>query len=160
MAADEIDTATDLTAQDRLDIVELQSIFAWAVDQRDPELFQLAFTEDFEATYPAGAVIRGRDAFVRFVLGYHEIHDASQHFVANHWLLPEADAVTMRSYVIVTAAWRDCPGGDTFHGGAYYVDRVVPTGEGWRIAARTAQRVWQSGNVEILEAGRRHLQQS
>jgi hypothetical protein len=145
----------ELTSQDRLEIVELQSIFARAVDRREPELFPLAFTADFEATYPGGAVMRGRDAFARFVLGYHEIHDATEHRISNHWLLPGEDAVTMRSYVVVTVWWQGCPGGDLFRGGAYYVDRVVPTDEGWRIAGRTAERVWQTGNREILEAGRR-----
>lgn len=155
MGAPESSTATiELTAQDRLDIIELQSIFAWALDHREPELFPLAFTEDFEATYPGGAGMRGRDAFARFVLGYHEIHDATQHHIANHWLLPERDAVVMRSYVILTVLWRGCPGGDVFQGGAHYVDRVVRTDAGWRIAARTAERLWQSGNVAILEAGR------
>ena len=38
----------ELTPADRLEIVQLQSIFAWAVDRRERELFPLAFTADFE----------------------------------------------------------------------------------------------------------------
>jgi ketosteroid isomerase-like protein len=144
-----------LTAQDRLDIIELQSIFAWAVDRRDADVLAQAFTEDFEATYPGGAVMRGRDAFGRFLIGFHAIHDATQHHVANHWLVPQDDSVIMRSEVVVTVRWDGCPGGDVFRGGARYVDRVVRTDAGWRIAARTAERIWQTGNPEILEAGRR-----
>ncbi len=145
----------ELTEQDRLDIIELQSIFAWALDSKDHELFARAFTDDFEASYPGGATIRGRDAFAEFVLAVHESHDATQHLIANHWLIPEDDAVIMRSYVILSVLWKGCPGGDLFQGGAYYVDRVVRTDAGWRIASRSAHRVWQSGNMEILLSGRR-----
>ena len=144
----------ELTSQDRLDIIELQSIFAWALDTKDPELFSRAFTEDLEAQYPGGAN-PGRRAFAQFTLAVHESHDATQHFIANHRLIPEDDAVIMRSYVILSVLWTGCPGGDLFQGGAYYVDRVVRTDDGWRIAARSAHRVWQNGNMEILLAGRR-----
>jgi hypothetical protein len=61
----------------------------------------------------------------------------------------------MRSYVILSVLWKGCPGGDLFQGGAYYVDRVVRTDAGWRIATRSANRIWQGGNMEILLSGRR-----
>lgn len=146
----------ELTPADRLDIIELQSIYAWALDTKDRELFARAFTDDFEALYPGGTPIRGRDAFVDFTLAVHERHDATQHMIANCWLMPtEDDAVIMRSYVILSVLWKGCPGGDLFQGGAYYVDRVVRTDAGWRIATRTAHRAWQNGNMEILLQGRR-----
>ena len=145
----------ELTPQDRLDIIELQSIFAWALDNKDRELFARAFTDDLVAGYPGGATLEGRETFVDFVLAVHERHDATQHFIANHWLTPEDDAVIMRSYIILSVLWTGCPGGDLFQGGAYYVDRVVRTDAGWRIANRSANRIWQSGNMEILLSGRR-----
>jgi hypothetical protein len=144
-----------LTEADRLDIIQLQSIFAWALDHRDEELFEQAFTEDFVALYPGGKSLEGRDKFVQFTLGVHESHDATQHFIANHWLDPQDDHVIMRSYIILSVAAKDTPGGDLFQGGANYVDKVVKTNEGWRIATREATRMWQGGNMEILLAGRR-----
>ena len=145
----------ELTAADRLDIIELQSIYAWALDHRDPDLFARAFAEDVEVSYPGGVMLQGRETFVRFVLSFHEAHDATHHFIANHWLSPQDDAVEMRSYVILSVLWAGTPGGDLFQGGAQYVDRVVRTGEGWRIASRIATNVWKRGNQEILESGRR-----
>ena len=145
----------ELTERDRLDIIELQSIYAWALDHKDADLFARAFTEDCEVIYPGGARIQGRDAFVQFVFDVHEQHDQTQHMIANHWLVPDEDAVIMRSYVILSVLWTGQPGGDLFQGGAYYVDRVVRTDAGWRIASREAHRMWQGGNMEILLAGRR-----
>lgn len=145
----------ELTAVDRLEIIELQSIYACALDGREPELFARAFTEDVEVSYPAGVTLRGRDAFARFVLSFHEAHDATQHLIANHWLQPQDEAVTMRSYVILSILWSGAEGGDVFQGGASYVDRVVRTDDGWRIASRVARNIWKTGNQQILEAGRR-----
>jgi SnoaL-like domain len=144
-----------LTVQDRLDILELQSIYAWGVDRREPELFDRVFTEDVEVRYPAEVAIHGREMFARFVLTYHELHDSTQHLIANQWLEPGSDAVVMRSYVILSVLWAGTRGGDLFQAGAYYVDRVVKSGAGWRIARREATNVWSGGNQEILLAGRR-----
>ena len=42
---------TELTVLDRLEIIELQSIYAWGIDGKDGSLFAHAFTEDIETDY-------------------------------------------------------------------------------------------------------------
>jgi hypothetical protein len=144
----------ELTERDRLEIVELQSIYAWAIDAKEGELFARVFTEDVEAQYPAAEPIRGLEAFTGYMEAFHEPLDATQHLIANHWLVPDGEAVTYRSYVVVTMIARDCPGGDVFRGGGYYIDRAVRTDDGWRIATRDVRNIWRGGNQSVIALGR------
>jgi hypothetical protein len=144
----------ELTERDRIEIVELQSIYAWAIDAKDSGLFALVFTDDVEARYPAAEPIRGLEAFTRYMDAFHEPLDGTQHLIANHWLVPDEDAVAYRSYVVATMIAKGCPGGDVFRGGGYYVDRVVPTDAGWRIASRDVRNIWRDGNQNVLAIGR------
>jgi hypothetical protein len=143
-----------LTTEDRLDIIELQSIYAWGIDGKEGHLFARAFTEDIVATYPAGVTIRGLELFTRYMDAFHEPFDGTHHFIANHWIVPGEEDVTFRSYVTLTMTRKDMPGGDVFSGGGYYIDRVVPTEAGWRIAARDTRNIWRAGNQDIIALGR------
>jgi hypothetical protein len=49
---------------------------------------------------------------------------------------------------------KDCPGGDVFRGGGYYIDRAVRTDDGWRIARRDVRNIWRGGNQNVLALGR------
>ena len=141
-----------LTTDDRLEIAELSSIYAWAIDQRESDLFKRVFTDDAVITYPGGVVLRGLDNYVRYVHTFHSMHDSTQHFIANHWPTALSDHVASRSYVILTINMRNHPGGDICRGGAFYTDRVIRTEAGWRIAERNAHGMWVSGNQGILQA--------
>lgn len=147
-----------LTEHDRLDIVELGSIYACAIDEREPALFDRVFTNDALVTYPRGVGLRGLEQYKRYVHEFHAMHDGTQHFIANHLLTPMEDHVNVRSYAILTIKMLDQPGGDTFHGGAKYTDRVVRTDAGWRIAERHAESMWRGGNLDIIEAGHSAVQ--
>jgi hypothetical protein len=46
------------------------------------------------------------------------------------------------------------PGGDLVSSGSRYVDRVVRTDDGWRIASREMRNIWRGGNLRVLELGR------
>jgi hypothetical protein len=143
-----------LTDRDRLDIIELQSIYAWAIDGREPDLFARVFTEDVEAIYPSAEPIRGLAAITEYMDAFHAPLDATHHLIANPWLEAGADAVTFRSYVLATMISAGCPGGDEFSGGGYYVDRVVPTDAGWRISRRDVRNFWRAGNPQVIGLGR------
>ena len=142
-----------LSAEDRLDISQLGSIYAWGIDHRESEVFSLVFAEEFIVRYSETTVLRGFEQFRRYVHEYHAMHDATQHFIANHWILPREDEVLCHSYVILTMALADYPGGGIFQAGAYYNDRVVRTGSGWRIAERDAHGLWSNGNRALSDLG-------
>ena len=147
-----------LTERDRLDIAELGSIYAWAIDNREPALFDHVFTQDALVTYPRGVGLRGLEQYKRYVREFHAMHDGTQHLIANHWLTPMEDHVMARSYAILTIKMIDQPGGEIFRGGAKYTDRVVRTDGGWRIAERHADSMWRGDNLDIIEAGHSAVQ--
>jgi hypothetical protein len=144
-----------LTALDRLEIIELQSIYAWGIDKKDGSVFRLAFSDDIETDYGHLGRMRGLDFFTRWMDAFHAPFDATQHLIANFWVLPDGDEVLLRSYVIATLVCRGTPGGDELRGGGHYVDRVVRTDAGWRIRSRQVTNFWRDGNLEIFEAGKR-----
>ena len=141
-----------LTELDRLEIAELGSIYAWAIDNREPDLFHRVFTDDALVTYPWGAGLRGLERYRQYVDAFHAMHDGTQHFIANLWLAPADGHVVARSYAVLTVHMRNQPGGDLFRGGARYTDRVVRTDAGWRIAVRHVESMWHEGNSAIIKA--------
>jgi hypothetical protein len=143
----------ELSAGDRLDILQLGSIYAWGIDHHDSDVFALVFTDDPVVRYGPDTVLRGHEQFRRYVHEFHAMHDSTQHFIANHWILPQEDHVLCRSYVILTMALKDYPGGGIFQAGAYYIDRVVQTQAGWRIAERDAHGFWMNGNQTLSHLG-------
>ncbi len=145
---------TALTAADRLEIIELQSIYAWAIDQRQFDLLRQAFTADAVVRYPLVEPIVGVEALARYVEAFHAPHDGTQHLIANPWVIADGDGAIFRSYVTSTMLMTGCPGGEIARGGGYYVDRVVRTDDGWRVADRTVENIWRSGNMDVIAKGR------
>jgi hypothetical protein len=144
----------ELTALDRLDIIELQSIYAWGIDMKEGSKFALAFAEDIETDYGHLGRMKGLDFFTRWMDTFHAPFDATQHLISNHWLTVEGDEVVYRSYVIANMVCKGAPGGDHMGGGGWYQDRVVRTDAGWRIRSRDVKNIWRTGNVGILEIGK------
>src|SRR5690349_5289240 len=101
---------TVLTAADRLEIIELQSIYAWAIDQKQSELLSQAFTPDAVVRYPLAEPVVGVDALARYVEAFHAPHDGTQHLIANPWVVADGDDAIFRSYVTVTMRITDFPG--------------------------------------------------
>jgi SnoaL-like protein len=143
-----------LSALDRLEIVELQSIYAWGIDLKDGSVFAQAFHEDIETDYGHLGTMKGLEFFRRWMDAFHAPFDSTQHLISNHWLTPDGDEVVYRSYVIATLTCKGTPGGDSITGGGRYVDRVVRTDAGWRIRTREVQNMWRNGNMGIFDVGR------
>jgi hypothetical protein len=142
----------ELTALDRLEIMELQSIYAWGVDGKDSSVFRFAFTEDFVGKMSWGEV-NGLDFWMRFVDLFHSPFDATQHHIANHWLRLDGDEVDYRSYKLTHLVAKGCPGGDFHLSGGYVLDRVVRTDDGWRIQSRDQRTFFVIGNPKVVELG-------
>ena len=145
---------TELTARDRLEIVELQSIYAWGIDMKDGSVFGQAFAEDIETDYGHLGKMKGIDFFTRWMDAFHAPFDSTQHLISNHWLIPDGDEVVYRSYVIANMVCKGAPGGDHLSGGGWYRDQVVRTDAGWRIGSREVTNMWRTGNVRILDLGK------
>ena len=150
----------ELSALDRLEIIELQSIYAWAIDGRATHAFAQAFTSDADANYAEFARLVGYDGVGRWMEAFHSPFDSTQHLISNHWLHLDGSEVLYRSYVQVTLMLRGHPGGELLNTGAYYLDRVVRTDLGWRIRTREVRNMWRGGNAELIEMGRRAAEES
>lgn len=146
---------TQLSALDRLEIMELQSRYAWAIDGHATEEFARVFTADADANYAEFVRLTGGEALGRWMEAFHAPLDSSQHLISNHWIAVDGSEIVYRSYVQVRLMLRGHPGGDLLNTGAYYLDRVVRTDCGWRISAREVRNMWRGGNAELIELGRR-----
>ena len=143
----------ELTALDRLELMELQSIYAWAIDGKDGEQLALAFAENLEAEYTNLGRMQGLGLFIRWMDAFHRPFDATQHLISNFRFAGDGDELVMRSYVIAHLVKKGHPGGDIFNGGGYYVDRAVRTDAGWRIRSRDVVSFWRGGNPTVIELG-------
>jgi hypothetical protein len=145
-------TVIRLSADERLDILELLGKYAWGIDHHDDDLLLQAFTDDPRVRYGT-TNLRGHEQLLRWVHDYHAMHDSTQHFIAGQWITPREEDVLCRSYYIVTFTMKDSEG-DVFQAGGSYTDRVVKTRLGWRISEHdAAEGFWTDGNQKIAERG-------
>ena len=146
-----------LTAEDRLDIIETQAHYAAAIDFRDYELFRLAFADDYIATF--GGVddgvgkmeVRGVEAMMEWGYQAHKLLDGTQHHISNNAIQQKDGQIIHRSYSIATLTKNDLTDGVLYRCGAVYYDTMEKRSEGWRIASRDAEVLWQEGNFKIPE---------
>ena len=146
---------TRLSALDRLEIMELQSLYGWAIDGRATEDFTRVFTPDADANYVEFVRLRGAERLGRWMEAFHAPFDSTQHLISNHWIGADDAGLVYRSYAQVRLMLRGHPGGELLNTGAYYIDRVVRTDSGWRTAAREVRNMWRGGNLELIVLGRR-----
>jgi 3-phenylpropionate/cinnamic acid dioxygenase small subunit len=133
---------------DRMEIDDLLTRYATAVDTRDWDLYQTVFTPDAVIDYTSSGGIRGgltevtkwlSDALSGFSM--------SQHLVTNRDIRLTGDTATSHSYFYnpMGRTKRDGTLALMFVGG-YYRDRLRRTAEGWRIAERIQDTAWFSSS--------------
>lgn len=131
---------------DRSDISDLLIRYATALDTRSWDLLDSCFTEDVVADYGTlGGRNEGRAAIrhaVAVVAGF----DHTQHLLGNIAITIDTDEAQTSCYVHA----QHVMDGDVLTIGGVYRDRIVRTPEGWRIAHRRLEPVWQSGNSELV----------
>ena len=134
--------------QDRQEIVDLTIAYGWLLDHGPREGLREVFTEDAVAIYVGephngvGEII----AKVESALGRLSI---SQHLVANQQVEIEGDTAICRCYVQAQHTLRGAEGGENFIMAGHYVDDVVRTADGWRIARRVLTIDWTEGNPSV-----------
>jgi ketosteroid isomerase-like protein len=132
---------------DRAEIEDVITRYANALDSRDYDAVESCFTTDARAVYGGVELPRGAAAIITFLRqlrqGTSERH-AGTHLASNILISLHGDQATADSYVI---AYSVPPDQDTASPlkmrGIRYSDRLVRTGDEWRIAERIHRADWE-----------------
>ena len=149
-----------LSAGDRLDLIELQNVYAWGIDGKDATQFESVFTDDIEARYTTLMQMQGREQLSRWLETFYAPYDATQHVFANFTFMSDDDGIVMRSYVVAHLFVRDYPGGENLASHGCYLDRVVRAADGWRVRSRQINNLWREGNAGLLDVGGKAVENS
>jgi len=122
---------------DRIEIDDLLTRYATALDAKDWDLFSTCFTPDAFIDYTGAGGIKGkfpevRDWLAQVMAGF----PMTQHLVTNRAVTVSGDTATCRSCLFNPMGITDGDGLAVFLEGGYYRDKLVRTAAGWRIAER------------------------
>lgn len=139
---------------DRLAIDDLLTRYATAVDNQDWDLYQSCFTDDAHIDYTSSGGISGSlEDVVAWLAKVMPLFEMTQHLVTNRQVEVDGDRATARSYFFNPLGLADGKGEMTvFFDGGYYIDQLVRSDEGWKIAERIEEsaystRIHRLGNV-------------
>ena len=144
-----MDERTLHTIADRLEIEDVLTRYAWAIDTREFDGLDEVFTPDAFVDYTSAGGIKGDYPEVKAWLASVLPHfPAYQHLVTNKDIRIDGDAATSRSG-FYNPMGQDAGDGSLsffFVGGEYH-DQLVRTAKGWRIKERIEKTVWADGDV-------------
>ncbi len=125
-----------MSADDRLDILDLFARYAWAYDCGDAEAYAATFTQDAVLSDELGFRADGREAIRKGIVTYFELRGASVWQHHNDHLRIEGDgsSCVVHSYWAVIEHRVD--GGFGVGSLGWYVSHCVKTAEGWRFVSR------------------------
>jgi len=128
---------------DRLEINDLLVRYSHHLDRGDWDgLRREVFTPDAVIDYSElGGSVGDLEETLAFLSSAMPMFKSYQHLVANSVVEIDGDEATARTICFNPMVFEK-PGGDehVFYCGLWYVDRLVRTPEGWRIAARREER--------------------
>ena len=130
--------------------VDLCVGYAFALDDRDWDRLRACFTPDVTSVYHGVGELQGYDAIEELCRGALEQLDASQHLLGNHLVDVDGDEAEATCYFQAEHVRTGTEGGDNFTVAGRYDDRLVRTGDGWRIAHRRQTVLWMNGNPDVL----------
>jgi ketosteroid isomerase-like protein len=133
---------------DRIEIDDLLTRYATAVDTKDWELYQTVFTADAVIDYTSSGGIRGGLAEVtKWLAESLAMFSMSQHLVTNRDVRVTGDTATSHSY-LYNAMGRTKRDGtlDLMFVGGGYRDKLRRTNDGWRIIERVQDTAWFSSS--------------
>ena len=139
------DQATTLAAVvDRLAIQDLLVRYCKAIDTKDWDLLDTVFVPDAHVDYTSSGGVQGAYPEVRAWLAQVLPNfPVSQHAVSNFDIRIDGDRAQSRVYFYNPMGRPKPEGGvSMFFIGGYYVDELVRTEDGWRIAQRIEQQAW------------------
>ena len=142
-----------LTADDLIDRAEISDVvhrYATGIDHRDWPLFRSIFTDQIMLDFSSwSGEPRHATSSAAWAAGVEKVlssFDATQHVSSNHVITLDGDRATCVSYMM---ALHHLVTGDTreMHAiGGWYTNRLVRTGEGWKIADCTLTVRWEMGD--------------
>jgi 3-phenylpropionate/cinnamic acid dioxygenase small subunit len=138
------------TVQDEREIVALATRYTWAVDDRDWSTFRNCFTDDATGDY--SRVCDNADAIVTMARAALDHLTVTQHTVSNFEVTVDGDNAEHRCYINALHVLDGPDGPVSYTIIGRYVDRVVRTAEGWRLAHRRLEYRWSTGDRSILTA--------
>ena len=134
---------------DRFEINDLMIRYTRAIDTKDYSLLDTCFTPDAHVDYTSSGGTAGKYPEVRAWLEKALTPFTSMmHFVGNTTVEIDGDKASSRTYVINPMGFPKQDGGlHVFTVCAHYVDKLVRTPEGWRIAERIEETVLMDGSL-------------
>jgi len=134
---------------DRIEIQDLLTRYTRAIDQKDWNLLDRVFTPDAELDYRSAGGIQGSYPEVRKWLETAlAVFPTTVHYITNSEIQIDGDRATGRTAVFNPMIFQNPDGSPhQFNVGAYYVDQLVRTPEGWRIAKRTEEQAFMEGTL-------------
>lgn len=134
---------------DRLEIQDLLVRYTRAIDTRDWSLLDRCFTPDAHVDYTSSGGVAGKYPEVRAWLEKAlAAFPAMMHFIGNTALELDGDRARARTYVLNPMGFPNPDGSlHVFTVAAHYVDELVRTREGWRIARRVEEQVLLDGTL-------------
>ena len=134
---------------DRIEINDLLIRYTKAIDQKDWKLLDTVFTPDAEVDYVSSGGIKGSYPEARAWLEKAlAIFPVTVHYVTNSEVTLQGDRASARTAVYNPMFFKN-PDGTQHHFavGAYYVDELVRTKDGWRISKRREDQAFMEGSL-------------
>ena len=142
---------------DRFEIQDLLVRYTVAIDTKDWKLLDQCFLPDAQVDYTATGGIKGAYPEVRAWLEKAlSAFPMTVHFISNSTVTLQGDAARARTYVLNPMGFPKPDGSlHIFTVGGFYVDRLVRTAGGWRIAERVEETAFLDGTLpEALQIPR------
>ncbi|MGY1815196.1 nuclear transport factor 2 family protein [Blastococcus sp. SYSU D00820] len=128
---------------DRLEIQDLMTRYSYAVDARDWDGLDAVFTPDARIDYSAfGGSVGDLAATKRFLAEVMPKFLTLQHLIAGTTITFDGDTARARTQCHNPMTSGDPAAPDLMVTGFWYVDSLVRTPEGWRIAERVEEKVY------------------
>ena len=105
----------DLSAKDRLDIIDIINKYAHAVDEKDYVLFKTLFIKDvetkfvFDPSFFGGEtiIIKGIDDYMEYIIESGSLFRSSQHLIGNSLITSKGDTVKVKSNLNSRGYYKD-----------------------------------------------------
>lgn len=136
---------------DRIEIDDLLTRYATALDAKDWDTWASCFTPDAFIDYTAAGGVKGtlpqvRQWLTEVMAGF----PMTQHLVTNRAVQIAGDTATCRSCLFNPMGVPDNGSLMVFFEGGYYRDTLVRTADGWRIAKRVEEPTFSTRLHRVL----------
>jgi ketosteroid isomerase-like protein len=135
---------------DERDIVAVCVRYATALDTKDWALLRTCFTPDAVTDYGEHGGCNGYEEIETLVRAAIGRMARTQHLLGNFAVTVDGDEARAECYLQAQHVRPEVEGGPNFIIAGRYLDKLVRTTEGWRIAHRTLETWWTEGNAAVV----------